>query len=257
MNRINKSTGWVAIIAMLSVVAGACVKTPIPNGTASLIVVNAVAGSAPLVTNFSDADKLYWNKNAYKVSYGVFTTTDLFTAYSGEQRLRLFQYPDTTDHSIPLFNLTLGMPISSIHTLFLVGTVASPDTMFVQEHLPYYQLSDSVTGIRFANLSPGSTPISINMKGKPNGSEFSSLPYKGLTDFKAYPATSKIINDTFEFRNAQSGVLLSTYVAAAINRVGLSYFPNTWLYRNSMVAFVGLPGGTGTTVPKAYLINYN
>jgi len=38
--------------------------------------------------------------------------------------------------------------------------------------------TDSVAGIRFVNLSPVTSPVSVDIKGLSNGSEVTSLPYK-------------------------------------------------------------------------------
>ncbi len=248
---------WATLVIILTILAGSCIKTATPPGTSSLTLVNATVGADTLKPNLNaDGQPLLFYKNAYPLQYGLYQTTDEFNFYSGPQRLALYHYPDTSSHSTPVFDLRLDLPVNSINTLFLTGTLAQPDTMLVTEHIPVYAASDSVAGIRFVNLSAGSGAIRINLKGKPTGNDVNGLPYKGITDFLKYPATSKIGNDTFEIRDAIRDSVITSYIATRVGAYGLSYNPNTWIYRNNTIAFVGTPGlTTGKAKQKAYKIN--
>jgi len=81
----------------------------------------------------------------------------------------------------------------------------------------------------------------LRITGGANGSEVSSLPYKGITGFKNYPATSAISDYNFEFRDAATGALIGTYDVTGINSL-LYGFNNTRLHRNLTLALLGLPG---------------
>ncbi|HVU94332.1 MAG TPA: hypothetical protein VHE34_03870 [Puia sp.] len=218
-----------------------CGKSNSIPGTASLTIVNAVAGSNPLVTNFSGTQPIEWYSNAPQIGFGQYHA---FNNYSGLQPLALYQYPDTLPKSSPLFSFTLNLPLNSIRSLFLIGTTGAPDTLVTADAPPYHPVTDSSMGIRFVNLSPGSAPVSVDIQGQANGSEVGSLAYKGLSAFKIYPATSTVTGYNFEFRDAASGTLLASYA--------LTPSP----YRNYTIALEGLPGPGGATVPQAaYLIN--
>jgi hypothetical protein len=86
----------------------------------------------------------------------------------------------------------------------------------VQDMPPYHPSTDSTAGIRFVNLSAGSNSVSIDIQGNPNTPILSSLPYKDITNFELFAAnTAAQINGyTFEFRDASSGNLLTTYTYA-------------------------------------------
>ena len=161
----------------------------------------------------------------------------------GTQHVALFQYGDTTDHSVPLINVALDVQAGSYYSLFCMGTIDHPDTVFVKENIPYYG-TDSVAGIRFANFSAGSAPISINITGQPYGSVVSSLPYKGMTGFIRFPATSNVFNDLFEFRDAATGTLIATRNARNVGQPGMDFAPNTWQFKNNTIALIGIPGQT-------------
>lgn len=225
-----------------------------PQGGASLTIVNAVVGSAPLFTNFNGTTPLASYIGGQKLFYGKYSaSSNEFSSYVGETHLALFQLPDTNAHSVPLYNLTLNIPMNTIHSLFLVGLVGSPDTLYTVDSPPYHPASDSSVGIRFVNLSPGSDPISINLQGQSNGSEISSLPYKGLTSFKPYPAVYNADHYTFELRNAMTGDLLRTYTMSGVNNgSGTNKNNNSWRYRNFTLALIGNPGSVNTLLINNY-----
>ncbi|HEX9513050.1 MAG TPA: hypothetical protein VF939_21320 [Puia sp.] len=212
-------------------------SNPLP-GTASLTVVNALAGSNSLATNFSNTQATSWDA---MIDFGNFQE---FSSYSGIQPLALYQVPDTLPKSAPMFVLSLNLPVNTIHSLFLTGTTSAPDTLLVTDTPPYHAAADSSMGIRFVNLSPGSAPVSVDIQGQANGSEAASLPYKSLTAFRNYSATSVVTGYNFEFRDAASGALLASYTLTPA------------AYRNYTIALEGLPGvNTGATAQAAFLIS--
>jgi hypothetical protein len=253
MNR-NKSFGRrELLLLLLTLFTFSCTKTSTPPGTSSLIIANATVGTSILVTNFNGGGQpLYYYNNAYRLYYGAYQTSDEMSYYSGEQHLALYQYPDTTEHSQPLFDLTLNLPIGSMHTLFLTGTTAKPDTLLINENPPVYPFGDSVTSLRFINLSPGSGPIRINIQGQPTGSEVNGLDYKSYTSFKPYPATAAIKNYVFEFRDAVKDSVLATFTGTRVSSPGISYLPNSWIYRSSTIAFIGQPGDGSQSAYRIY-----
>lgn len=226
---------------------GACSKQQSFPGTASLTLVNAVPNSTPsLVTNFSGTDPINY-QNALKLVYGV-VDKSLAIAYTGEQQLAIYKYPDTNAHNTPLYNLALNLEPGTIYTLFLTGTLSAPDTMLTIDTPPYHSLGDSTLGIRFVNLSAGGDPVSVNIAGRANGSEVNGLSYKNITGFANYAATAAVSKYTFEFRNAATGVLISSFDVADINRTPY----NLRRYRNFTLALIGLPGNQKVILIDTY-----
>lgn len=230
-----------------------CRKDNSPAGTASLTIVNAVVGSNPLITNFSGTNSIIYS-NAQSLNYGSYSSgSNEFGGYSGNVRLGLFQYPDTTAGSMPLFLLNLNMPVSSMHSLYLIGTTSAPDTTWTTD-LPPLHLDSSV-GVRFVNLSPGSNPVNVVLStGMAN--EFSSLAYKKVTAFKSYPAVSSISSYTFQFIDAPTNAVLASYTMRGINNgTGSNRSTNQYRYKNVTIALIGLPAGTGSNAQKVLQIN--
>ncbi|MFX1708940.1 hypothetical protein PV783_33550 [Chitinophaga sp. CC14] len=240
---------------LLMLILSACAKQTTAPGSASLTMINAVVGNSSLVTNFNGSNPFdYYLAN--RIYYKAFNeNNNCYTQFSGSQPLALYQYPDTTEKSVPLFNLVLDLPLGSIHTLFLTGTVTAPDTLFVKDDLPYQLTTDSSMGIRFVNLSPGSNDISINIKGQTGAPEVARLPYKGSTIFKDYSAGFEVPDYEFEFRDAASGALLGSYITVGIYHQ-TTVWAHPWMYKNFTLALVGLPGGAGTSAPAVMLIKY-
>ena len=232
-----------------------CKKESVAPGSASLGIVHAVAGSKPLAVNFSNDGPVPY-KTGKQLTYQYFDGRNQFKAYSGEQRLRLFQYPDTTDKDLPLFDLQLNLPVGSMSTLFLTGTVEAPDTYFTRDTIPWFPATDSSMAIRFVNLSPGSDPVSINVTGLANGSEVSSIRYKDITGFRNYAATSSISEYVFEFRDAVSGDFITSYTIAGINELGGDNGPNIRRYRSFTLALTGEPGGIGDRARAVFLVSH-
>lgn len=246
-----------ALIAapLLMLILASCAKQTTAPGNASLTLINGVVGNSSLVTNFKGGNPFeYYHAN--RIYYKAYSDyNNRYTQFSGTQQLALYQYPDTTEKSVPLFNLVLDLPIGSIHTLFLTGTVASPDTLFIKDDLPYHVTADSSMGIRFVNLSPGSKDVSINIKGQTGAPEVARLPYKGSTVFKKYSAGFEVPDYEFEFRDAASGALLGSFITVGIYHQ-TTVWAHPWMYKNFTLALVGLPGGTGTNAPGVMLIRY-
>ncbi|MBC9932868.1 DUF4397 domain-containing protein [Chitinophaga qingshengii] len=250
MKRIIYSAGCLLILLL-----AACSKDKTKPGTASLTIINAVPGSRPLVTNFSGTQPIQYNI-ANQVQYGVVELLhNYFSSYAGSQPLALYQYPDTTEKSKPLFNLMLDLPVGAMRTLFLTGTVDAPDTLFTTDVVPYHPLGDSVCGFRFVNLSPGSAPVKITIKDKNGVPEVASLPFKGITGFRNYPVNAAQEDYTLEFSDAATGQLITSYTTVGVHNPP----PNSieaWAYQNYTFALIGIPGGTNGQEQKVLRIRY-
>lgn len=145
-----------------------------------------------------------------------------------------------TTPAIPAVNYysqSLAVDNTTNYSLFLTGTSPSAvDNVLIKESYPR-TYTDSVCGVRFINLVPGSSPVSVNVKGSANGSEVSSLAYKAYSGFNAHPAKAANKTILFEIRDAATGTLLYPTNGSGYS-LTVPYFHNvTLVYR-----------GTGTAV---------
>jgi len=108
----------------------------------------------------------------------------------------------------PFYNQNIPTVNGGIYSLYIYGQ--SPyQTMLLKDNIPAVQ--DSSAGVRFINLSPDSQPVTVNIQGD-NNAEFSSLAYKGITDFKMLSAKMNVGGVyNFEVRDAATQNVLYTY----------------------------------------------
>jgi len=238
MRRFNLGN-WLMGIAICAAFVSCKKEAALPVVT-SLTLVNAVAGSAPLVTDFTQNGYLPYYYGALQVEYGIYNDAFRLPIAKELQPLRLFQYPDTLSSSKPLFDLKLQLEKGSINTLFLTGTVAHPEYLISTGMPPFHQVADSTFGVRFINLSYQSRAVDVYVITGTGEKTADGLAYKSLTDYKRFKALATSGNYTFEFRDPQTQNVLASYV---FNEVGKDS-GNLWHFRNFTLALIGLPGIT-------------
>lgn len=244
--------------------AAACIKKNQLTDTASLTMFNGIIGIDTVVTNLNGTTPIKWYLNAGKVLYGsyyhlpdYYASLNHFEVSAGKNLIGLYKYPDTTNHSNPIFLLDIELPAFSIHSLFLTGTREHPDTLFTRDILPFHATADSAMGLRFVNLCPGDQSISINLQGEANGTQLQELAYKKITGFKNYEVTRSKEEYVFEFRDASSGELISTYTIDLRDQQSGPGWRNHMRNQNFTLAIFGEPGNTGVHHPAVQLIRNN
>jgi hypothetical protein len=174
------------------------------KSTANIYVINASIGNGAVKVNpgagkgfaYSKATELVYNASSV---YGAFTGSNTITAVS------------STDTTKTFFTKTVDL--KPANTLYLAGQSPTIDTMFRAEDLPYIQAAvvnpDSSMYIRFVNLSPTSPAVKVLIKSAATN-EVESLPYKGISPFKKYPAKVTTASYIFEVRNATTNELMTS-----------------------------------------------
>ena len=255
-----KQLTWLYFLSLFLLTA--CKKDN-PRGVATLLMFNAVIGSDTLVTSFNGTEPITWYKNANKLIYGQVTNSTYFNmngqfnSYAGDQSIALYNKQDTTPKSKPVFDLGVNLPVSSINSLFLTGTMTAPDFFLTKDNPPYHPATDSSMGIRFVNLSPGIMKLSVNLVGQANGSELNNLGYKQITDFKNYPVITGVNEYRYEFRDAGNGDLITTYTIDVRNKQSGNVVSNPRRYRNFTLMFYGSYGSTGVDKQAVQIMNNN
>jgi len=247
----------IVLVIVVFVSGPSCKKNKEVRGTSSLTIVNAVVGSNTFVTNFSDSYQMQnYYANARQINYGSYDNNNQFSSYSGTTSLKLYQMPDTAEHSAPFYNLKLDLPIGTMCTLYLTGTLSIHDTLITKDYPPYYPPSDSSVGVRFINLSPDSSLINVTLSTSASVNEFSNISYKQTTDYKSYPAIKAVSSYTFQFRNAATNSVITSFTMSGINNgTGTNNSTNKFRFRNFTLALIGQAGGIGGSAQKILLIN--
>lgn len=211
--------------------------------SATVNVINAVVNNTGIKVNTNNSPIVYLSAN--QVGYGA---ASLYYIPRSQGRISLVTTADTTNY---LLNSTYSFN-SGFATIYLAGQTGAIDTIAREEtNYPFIRtdvvVPDSSIYLRYVNLSPNSTPVNINIKGA-GTNEANSLAYKGITDFKKYPALASNGSYIFEVRDVVTNTLLTTYTftVTATNR-----------FKNVALIIKGLTGTTtGTNAFGVFTANY-
>ena len=222
----------------------ACHKSTTEVAPASLNIINAIADSQAVIPILNADQPTNYFVNAEAISY---TNAHLYSPPSGSTFINIAQITDTVQVSpkFDLFSGTFNLLPGAIYSLFLTGDTTALDTMFVRDNIPPYY-TDSLAGVRFVNLSPGSLPISITIEGNPSSqTEFSGVGYKSITSFKTYAANNSVANSSYLFvvRDQATGDSLASY--------SWSYT----LFKNNTLIISGSESSSSTTPLQVFQMN--
>lgn len=230
---------YFAVLILLAAASLSCKKQQVyDSNPAVLQVVNALEDGVMLYANLSGTHPIQYDK-ALSIPNKQFTRMNIIGSV---QPMAFYGSKDTLPESTAVWSRDLQLGSGKMHTLFLFGEQKTPGHLLIENNYPGFRTDDSVTNVRFANMSNGQ-PVSVNLKGKPAGSLPGNLAYKEISTFIALKADKSVDNYEFEFRDAATGTLLCTFLAPGVNNYSLGQ--NIYLNRSWMLVLVGKPGGTG------------
>ncbi len=236
MNMMRK---YFAALVFLAAASLSCKKQKEPEGNPAVLqVFNALEDGVQLYANLSGTHPIPYS-NALLIASKRSARMNL----SGNiQPLAFYGGKDTLPESRPAWSRDLPLESGKLYSLFLFGEQAKPGHLLIENKYPPFRTDDSVTNVRFANMSNGQ-PVSVNLKGNPPGSLLGNLPFKEVSAFAALKADRSVSQYEFEFRDAATGALLGTFLAPSVNDYSLG--PNLYLNMSWMLVLAGKPGGTG------------
>jgi hypothetical protein len=167
------------------------------------------------ITNaMADGSTLNLNNDNQPIYYGTNAVMEL---RAGTNPVNLYLAATSISPNVTYYNQPLNAVDKGNYSLFLTGTSSTQvDAVLIIESYTTY--ADSVCGVRFINLSPGSDPISVDIQDNANGSEVASLAYKAYGTFKQYSSKRTNLSSgyTFEIRDAATGTLITTYTLTPV-----------------------------------------
>lgn len=191
--------------------------------TAALKVVNAIVGGTTarlgsVTTNISN------NGNAN------------FDLHTGNPDIYVWPVGDSLN---PYYNANKSVSVAEkdIFTLFLAGVPGAVESLLVKEDLS--TRTDSTMGVRFINLSPNSPAVNVTLATSTTINEFENIGYKGITEFKTYPADKVNSAYTFEVRFVND----PNVVIASLTMSGTNVPTYVPVFKNVTLVLVGLVGG--------------
>jgi hypothetical protein len=232
------NTRYLILVLLFVMALGACKKEENKELHATLRVMNAWTGQDAVKLNVAatfGASIFTYPKASEPATITVFSADEKQTYFSG------------------IFTLK-----PAVYSMYLSGTAITPDTVFREEtDFPYVKTdrtpssADSVSNIRFVNLSPTAIVLKIVLKDAqylpalpiiknvPSITEPTALSYKQISPWSKYPAraaTRTVYN--FEVRNAATNELL-------LANYSLTLTPSSGYFKNISLVIKGAPGGTG------------
>lgn len=230
---------------------GSCKKTSFDGSPGVLAVFNAIDDQVNLYTNFSGSPDFSYS-TANMISNKQFQPGNhRYKIISNPQPLALYATTDTLPKDAPVLKLDLTVNDGDIYSLFVYGPKDNAKHTLLKESIPGVQEKDSLTHVRFINLS-GYPNISLNIFENAPGSLVDDLPYEQNSGFIRLDADHSVSGYTFEARDKNTGLLLASFAVERINNFDNIY--NGWFNRSNTLVFAGKPGGTGTNVPQLYLM---
>ena len=169
----------------------------LPFTAASLKVVHVAVNAPDVHINYFGRDMTFFNNPTLSYSQD-----ERFTLPPGISReVKIVSAEDTLAQ---LLSTAITLEAGDIGTLFLLGQGGEMQGMFFNESLP--ALSDSLTGVRFINLSPDSGPVSVTLSGQ-DGNLASDLSYPDDSGYLELEARRQVGTYVFEFRDGDDNII--------------------------------------------------
>lgn len=230
-----KSFKYILTSLLLASLFFSCKKDNVLTDLASVNIINATVNVTSARVNYQGLSVFYSALND-KVSFGA---NKVYTIPANT--LRLIDIVSATDSTISLYHRKIKLAPGNIYSLYLAGQSTAVDTLFLKDNIPYR--TDSTAGVRFMNLSYNSTPVNVTLSTTTTVNEFNNIAYKGITDFKTYPALKTNTSYVFQIRDGVSNNLLTSYTLT------------TPRFFNCTLVLKGIVGGTGTNALGVMRVN--
>lgn len=191
---------------------------------------------------YASESNIYWKTLPASDATAQYRFTH-FNVFAGHNNIVSVSAADTM-RVLFSTNKTEEFKEAGFSTLFLCGdSIGGYGGIFLNnDDINIY--NDSVMGIRFINLSPNSSPVSITLSASPTVNEATGLVYKQMTGFKTYPASQSAANMVFQLRDA-GGALLATYTLPVTPVTPYTTVGILWArFKNLTLVIKGIQGAT-------------
>ena len=237
---MNPSTKYIFFLLSVLGLASCKKDSPTFSPLASLNVANSVIDgrNVKLNTNVRDSATLF--------SYKLFQLNA-----STETQIKL---SPSNNAATSYYNQVQNVVNGGIYSLFLTGSAAAPDAVFVKDEIPPFS-ADSIIRVRIINCSPGSPAVNVNLSSSATTPIFTNLGYKALSAFVDLPFKTLVPSGSniFQVKNA-SGTLLGTYTLPATGTVSIAAarFKNITLVIRGIVGIASGPNAFGVYAMPNY-----
>jgi hypothetical protein len=168
---------------------------------ASLTIVNGVVGGVPV--------KMFPQNNSISVNNSA-----KLAVFSGNNEVYVFPVGDSTNPYCS--NIKYHANSRYAYSLFVGGQKPNTQCKLVQDNIPLFNISDSLFGVRFINLSTNITRCNVTISTTTGVNEVSNLGFMDVTDFKQYSARNANVSYVFQFRNASDNSIVTSYTFSPV-----------------------------------------
>ena len=213
-----KQTLKLTLTCLLLTIITSCSDEALPVfSTSAIKIIHASAGTGDFEIRDLDASM----SNRYDVLLRYSRNTRVTLPANTTSPFRLVQAGDTLVTVLDI-SIETGNP-GSIYSLFIAGDSANVETIFIEDQFQNY--ADSLTGVRFINLSFDSDPVTVRAIATDTAGVndttivVSALAYGSASGFDQFEAGSVIQQYSFEFLDASGNVLTAETIRPINNRL--------------------------------------
>lgn len=236
-------------IAVVGVFAS-CEKRTFESTPATVLLFNALDDGTNLIVNMNETGYMRYNM-ALQLRNRSFNQESFVHVNSSPQPIAFYANYDTLPKDAPALNVNLDVKDGELYSMFIYGERAAAEYLLNKDRIPSNNLTDSVTYIRFVNLS-ANQDVAINLKGTATGSFISRLSFKQVSEFIPLKIDQFTSSYEFEVRDLITDNVLSSYIAKDINK--FTSISNQWYNRSNTLVFAGKKDGSGNNVQALHLM---
>lgn len=247
----------IAPILALTLLAGlsSCKKDKSSPSNASLNMINCMVDTKYIISDFG-IDRSF--RYLWETKFATYAEHNFYAQLSlpvGSHPVTIYNYPDTLSKDAALKTITIEAKAADMLSLFFVGDKAHPDTMLIREEFPAHVYGDSSFSVRFLNLSPGSSPVRVEVDGMPQ-TLVSNLAYKARSGWNTFSAKADAGVYVIRFKDQVSGNEIASYTISDAAGTG-DFTPNIWRKNNVTIALIGSTAvSSGMFAPACFLIRH-
>ncbi|MDO5989530.1 hypothetical protein Q4Q39_19165 [Flavivirga amylovorans] len=205
------------LLLVVTLIMLSCSEDDIFTRATTIKVVNLINGADNVIVKIENNLINYATTKA-KVSFDDYRNFSFEASIN--RQLEIVKQSDTLN---PIYSESLHL--KGIHSLYLYGALENEEWLLIEDKPK--QITDSLVGIRFINLSKTSGLVNINITGE-TATVVSGLNQEVETDYIEFPAKEVDGSYIFEFKDG-SGNMLNSITVDPLQKFNVSSKKNLTL----------------------------
>ena len=214
------------------------------------------ATSLKVVHGVVNGPDVHINTSGSNISFSLnpsigYRESETFTLPANQDRDIVVTSAEDTTQQILI--TSVNQDVAGIGTLLISGQGENVEATFLQDDIIRFTAkSDSLTGVRFINLSPDSDLVMVRIQGEASAIA-NNIAYRSASGYIELPSTRDVGTYIFEFTDSEGNVLATSGVLDLLPDRGIFA-----LFRNQSFILMGLSndGEGGNSLSVVQLNNY-